>query len=146
MKGARIVSVPGPKVKEAMFSLSSTTATSSFGSVLAPTPARDVGKVRLDVVDRLAIEERARAHRAAVIGGFIGGGIATLWRRFRAALRRRAAVAELSGLDDRMLADIGLSRGQIRAAVDSAAGFGPDLPMGPGVVAPFNDNAYRRAA
>ena len=129
-----------------MFSLSSTTATSSFGSVLAPTPARDMGKVHLDAVDRLAIEERARVYRAAVIGGFIGGGIASLWRGFRAALRRRAAIAELSALDDRMLADIGLSRGQIRAAVDTAAGFGPDLPMGPGVAASFNDNAYSRAA
>jgi uncharacterized protein YjiS (DUF1127 family) len=129
-----------------MSSLSSTTAISSFGSVIAPTPARVVGKVRLDAVDRQAIEQQARIHRAAVVGEFIGGGIANLWGHVRAVLRRRAAVAELSALDDRMLADIGLSRSEIRAAVNSAAGFGPDLPVGPGLPSSFNDNAGLRAA
>ena len=136
VKGARIVSVPGPKVKGTMSSLSSTTATSSFGSLVAPTPARVVD------VDRQTIEQQARIHRAAVMGG----GFAKLWRYARSALRRRAAIAELSALDDRMLADIGLSRSEICTAVNSAAGFGPDLPVGPGLTASFNDNIYTRAA
>jgi uncharacterized protein YjiS (DUF1127 family) len=119
-----------------MSSLSSTTATSSFGSVSAPAPARVVG------FDRQAIEQQARIHRAAVMGN----GIAKLWGYVRAVLRHRAAVAELSALDDRMLADIGLSRSEIRAAVNSAAGFGPDLPAGPGLTASFNDNVHTRAA
>lgn len=129
-----------------MFSLSSTPAFSSFGSVIAPTPARDAGKVRLDLVERRAIEHRARVERAEYFGELIGGGLARLWRNIRAALRRRAAIAELSALDDRMLADIGLSRGQIYAAVNSAAGFGPDLPVGPGVAVSRNDNTFKRAA
>jgi uncharacterized protein YjiS (DUF1127 family) len=129
-----------------MFSLSSTPAYSSFGSVIAPTPARGAGKVRLDQVDRQTIEYQARVHRAEVVGEMIGGGIARLWGHVRRALRRRAAVAELSALDDRMLADIGLSRSQIHAAVNSAAGFGPDLPVGPGVTASLNDNIHARAA
>jgi uncharacterized protein YjiS (DUF1127 family) len=129
-----------------MFSLSSTPAFSSFGSVIAPTPARGAGKVRLDQVDRQTIEYQARVRRAEVVGEMIGGGIARLWGHIRRALRRRAAVAELSALDDRMLADIGLSRSQIHAAVNSAAGFGPDLPVGPGVTASLNDNIHARAA
>jgi uncharacterized protein YjiS (DUF1127 family) len=129
-----------------MSSLSNTPAISGFGSVTAPTPARVTGKVRLDTLDRQSIEQQARVQRAAVVGEFIGGGIAHLWRHIRAAVRRRAAVAELSALDDRMLADIGLSRSQICSAVNSAAGFGPDLPVGPGVAASLNDNVYTRAA
>lgn len=141
-----MTSTPGPKVKESMFSLSSTPAFSSFGREIAPTPARGAGTVRLDLADRKAIEHQARIQRAEVIGEMIGGGIAHLWGHIRMAMRRRAAVAELNALDDRMLADIGLSRGEIRAAVDSAAGFGPDLPVGPGVAKSLNDNAYTRAA
>jgi len=126
--------------------LSSTPAFSSLGSVTAPTPARGAGKVRLDQVDRQTIEYQARVRRAEVVGEMIGGGIARLWSHARKALRRRAAIAELSALDDRMLADIGLSRSQIHSAVNSAAGFGPDLPAGPGVTKSFNDNVYARVA
>lgn len=129
-----------------MFTLSSTPAFSSFGSVIAPTPARGAGNVRLDQVDRQTIEYQARVRRAEVVGEMIGGGIARLWSYVRTNLKRRAAMAELGALDDRMLADIGLSRSEIRAAVNSAAGFGPDLPVGPGVKASLNDNLYKHAA
>lgn len=141
-----MTSAPGSKVKEPMFISSSTPAFSSFGSEIAPTPARGADKVRLDLVDRQTIEYQARVHRAEIIGEMIGGGIASLWGHIRMALRRRKAVAELNALDDRMLADIGLSRSQIHAAVNSAAGFGPDLLVGPGVAKSLNDNAYTRAA
>ena len=141
-----MTSTPGSKVKEPMFISSSTPAFSSFGSEIAPTPARGADKVRLDLVDRQTIEHQARVYRAEIIGEMIGGGIASLWGHIRTALRRRAAVAELNALDDRMLADIGLTRGQIHAAVDSAAGFGPDLPVGPGLTTSLNDNAYSRVA
>ena len=129
-----------------MSTLSSTTAISSFGSVIAPTPARVAGNVRVDAVDRHTIERQARVHRAEIVGAMVGGGIYRLWTYLRSALRRRAAMAELGALDDRMLADIGLTRSEIRAAVNSAAGFGPDLPVGPGLGASFNDNVGVRAA
>lgn len=129
-----------------MSTLSSAPAFSSLGSVTAPTPARVAGKVRIDAVDRHTIEQQARVHRAEIVGEMIGGGIFRLWSHLRSALRRRAAVAELSALDDRMLADIGLTRSEIRAAVSSAAGFGPDLPVGPGLASSFNDNVGARAA
>ena len=41
--------------------------------------------------------------------------------RFRSWRRRRAAVRELEALDDRLLDDIGLQRGNIRKAVEQAA-------------------------
>jgi uncharacterized protein YjiS (DUF1127 family) len=54
-----------------------------------------------------------------------------LTRLFAAAWRwrnRRKAIRALSGLDDRMLRDIGLARCEIESAVRGAAGFCPGVP------------------
>jgi uncharacterized protein YjiS (DUF1127 family) len=59
--------------------------------------------------------ERARAYRAEAIRD--------LFRRLFGWIGRRAAVARLQALDDRMLKDIGLYRGDIEAAVR-----GPEQP------------------
>jgi uncharacterized protein YjiS (DUF1127 family) len=59
-------------------------------------------------VNRLVIE-RARAYRAAAIKGLVD--------RLFGWIGRRAAVAQLHALDDRMLKDIGLNRGDIEHAV-----------------------------
>jgi uncharacterized protein YjiS (DUF1127 family) len=61
------------------------------------------------------VVERARAYRAEAIKN--------LFRRLFGWIRRRAAAARLHALDDRMLKDIGLNRGDIEQAVR-----GPELP------------------
>jgi len=112
----------------------------------AGTAPADAGFGSTVGTDRATFERQARFDRAAVIGGWIGGGIAKLIASIRVANRRRAAMAELASLDNRMLADIGISRSEIRAAVSGASGF---LPRGFGTsaVAPsFNDDSLNRAA
>ena len=76
-------------------------------------------------VDYNGYRARAEAERAKQIGKIVGGaarsltaGLADLWRRYRTAQRKRAAIAQLAGLDIRLLRDIGLERSQIVAAVD----------------------------
>jgi|SRR5262245_2004194 len=62
---------------------------------------------RADLNRRLI--ERAHAYRAAAIKD--------LFHRLFGWIRRRAAAAQLRALDDRMLKDIGLTRGEIEQAV-----------------------------
>jgi uncharacterized protein YjiS (DUF1127 family) len=62
---------------------------------------------RADVNRRVI--ERARAYRAAAFKDLFG--------RLFGWVRRRAAAARLHALDDRMLKDIGLYRGDIETAV-----------------------------
>jgi len=112
----------------------------------AGTAPADAGFGSTVRTDRATIERQARFDRAAVIGGWIGGGLAKLIASIRAANRRRAAMAELASLDNRMLADIGISRSEIRAAVSGASGFLPRA-FGTSAVAPsLNDDSLNRAA
>jgi uncharacterized protein YjiS (DUF1127 family) len=55
------------------------------------------------------VTARAKRLRAEFIGGLLA--------RFFSWRRRTRAVAELSGLDDRMLKDVGIHRSQIESAV-----------------------------
>ncbi|MBI1775315.1 MAG: DUF1127 domain-containing protein [Proteobacteria bacterium] len=72
-------------------------------------------------IDHLAIEREARQLRdenlAAALSTF-GRVVGRLARRVAAWRERRATYAELVRLDDRMLADIGLNRGEIQAAAE----------------------------
>jgi len=115
-------------------------------------PAREIAPARtgfgstLTFADRARLERKARYDRAMAVGAWIGGGVARLVASVRAAHRRRVAMAELSSLDSRMLADIGITHSDIRAAVAGASGFLPRA-LGTSAAAPsLNDDALNRAA
>ena len=80
----------------------------------------DMGLTRGDIA---AVSKSASAEAAPVAFGtpsILGRILCSAVERVRAAVRRRAARAELMKLDDRLLADIGLSRAQIDFAVGGA--------------------------
>ena len=72
----------------------------------------------------------ARMQRAATIGYLVGSAIAAAMRglssltaRLAQAHARRRELAQLLEMDDRMLKDIGLTRGEVFAAVDGRSGL-----------------------
>lgn len=74
--------------------------------------------VQAGLMDELAIvaaAERARGDRAAELGMRLGNAIGAWVRNLEVAFDRARAARELSRLDDRMLADIGISRSDIPA-------------------------------
>lgn len=84
----------------------------------------DIGLTRAVVaaVAHRAAEEDRPAEAQAQIRPL--GFVRALIERVAEARRRQAAMDELMALDDRMLADIGLNRGEISAAVGSDPQFG----------------------
>jgi len=113
-----------------------------------------VGGPYRDYVNR-AHDERAKvasallAGAATGLGSLAGTAARGLGRAGRSivsgmvtARRRRAAIRELHALDDRMLKDIGLSRGEILYLVDrmlSAERAATEAPAGQGEIAVFPD-------
>jgi len=90
---------------------------------------------------------RARIERAKAIADTfraIKRGVASLFAGLADARRRRAAYAELNSLDDRMLRDMGLSRGELWSAVDGTARPAASNDNGKAIAA--NDDAPRPAA
>jgi len=75
-------------------------------------------RISPEQVDELV--RRAHQMRAAVIGEFIATLVAGPVLRYRQWKDTRAAVRELEALDERMLADIGITRDQIRALTHNA--------------------------
>jgi uncharacterized protein YjiS (DUF1127 family) len=98
------------------------------------------------LANRQSVERRAQEIRAAVIGNWIGSGLAKLVAVMRTARRRRIAMAELSALDNRMLADIGISRSEIRGVVSGATGFMPRALGKSTAVPSYNDDVLGRVA
>ncbi|TXL73539.1 DUF1127 domain-containing protein [Vineibacter terrae] len=120
------------------------TVTQATASGVAPAGA-GFGSTQAHA-DRATVEHLARHDRAATVGTWIGSGLAKLIASIRAANRRRQAMAELAALDNRMLADIGISRSEIRAAVSSASGFMPRALNRSSAASSFNDDVVNRVA
>lgn len=68
-------------------------------------------------VDVLALEQAARRTRDAYVATLLSGAAVAVARRAGEWLRRRRAMAELSQLDTRLMADIGLDRAAFAAGV-----------------------------
>lgn len=110
-------------------------------------------KMGLSHEDRQRLEMSARTARAEMLAGHIVDGI--LWVRaqfrrlgawFEADRQLRLAERQLMLMDDRGLADLGLSRGDVPFAVRRAAeGNAPQFDAVTGYVAPANQN-LRHAA
>ena len=87
----------------------------------------------LFINDRLAAmnasaESRARAMQAAYVGESVsaalaafGRTVANLYRRWRAWSENRRLIAHLEGLDERLLADIGLSHATLEETLHRPA-------------------------
>jgi uncharacterized protein YjiS (DUF1127 family) len=109
-------------------------------------------KLGLTFEDRQRLEMRARTARSEMLAGQIDG---ILWIRdqfrrlgasFKASQRLRYAERQLMAMDDRGLADLGLTRGDVPFAVRRAAeGNAPQFDEVTGYTAPANQN-LRHAA
>jgi len=91
---------------------------------------------------RLALARHERAEVVASIAHAAIRGVSRLFTGVAESFRRRAAYDELNGLDDRMLRDMGLNRGELWAAVDGSARQEPSNDNAVNVAA--NDDAPRR--
>lgn len=75
---------------------------------------------------RQAAIRRAHAARAALLRAVLQAlpqAVARLWRTRRARRRWKAEIAQLRGLDERALKDVGLARFEIDAVAQSRASF-----------------------
>jgi uncharacterized protein YjiS (DUF1127 family) len=89
--------------------------TPAEAALLMPSPPRDAKAERIETI----IAE-ARQARDAAFAARISGLFRTLHSALTAIRNRRETIAQLRGLSDRELSDIGLSRGGIVAAAVAA--------------------------
>lgn len=68
-------------------------------------------------IDALALEQAARRSRDAYVGALLSRGARSLTAAAAEWLRRRRTFAELSQLDQRLMADIGLDRAAFAAGM-----------------------------
>lgn len=75
------------------------------------------GKAKRHATDPLTLALAARRERDAFVAASLSRGARRLFAGINSWLRRRRALAELSQLDTRMMADIGLDRAAFAAGV-----------------------------
>lgn len=123
--------------------------------MLRQTSSLATGRYGLDSEEferRLAQARLERAEAVAEMFAAIYRGVKGLFAGLAEGHKRREAYAELNSLDDRMLRDMGLSRGELWAAVDGLSDRGPSndnqvaaKPAKPAVAANENSPKHRAA-
>ena len=122
-------------------------------SETTPAGGNEMTKIGYTFDDRRLLELKARYARAEVLANAVGDAILWCGRQYnrlvagiKADMRVRAAEAQLRGMTDRELADLGLCRADIAFAVREAAeGVVPQIDGMTGHVIAANQN-LRRAA
>ncbi|SLN37509.1 DUF1127 domain-containing protein [Oceanibacterium hippocampi] len=92
-------------------------------------------------VEFLDILDRARQLRAEAMRGLFEKAFGGIGTRMRTYLQKRSAYNELMNLDEHSLRDIGLTRGDIRAAVDGRFYRGANDNVESGEVVAFGREA-----
>ena len=75
--------------------------------------------------DRRRTTDYRPVRRPSRLGAAIGRGVSRIVASIRQAHERRELIRVLSARDDRLLADIGITRDQIREVADAAVNQGP---------------------
>lgn len=78
-----------------------------------PAPARDPHEDLSHIRHGSRVRVDALARAIGTAGRFFARNVSGVWRRIARAGRRRRTIAQLSRLDDHLLADIGISRTRI---------------------------------
>lgn len=108
--------------------------------------------VMIDPAEIRRLMAKGRAERNAVLRAAtaalfrtVGWPLTIGWKAYTKWLARRRNLRALAALDDRMLRDIGVDRGEIQSIVDGVIGYEASL-ANPEVRHAANDTAARRAA
>lgn len=106
------------------------------------TTSTPTSRQMVQPVDILAVERTARQMQSAQMASVIGAGIHSLSqglsaivRRMRLMAERRRAAAALWALDDHLLADLGMRRGEIQSRLREAEKAMTVTPVAPATAA-----------
>ena len=93
-----------------------------YGSLREPASAADViqeaRRLQSETLGRLLVSAAAAVAKWTGLAALTRALDQHVWRKLRAAMRRRRAISELRRLDDHLLSDIGLERGQVESYVE----------------------------
>lgn len=109
---------------------------------------QSTGESFAELVSRAHVARNAQiAALSAQAFAAIGSSVKAAFARLNATRKRHAAIAQLAAMDDRMLHDIGLHRGEIVQAVTCASeGLSPRLSGFVPAAQFANENTDRRVA
>lgn len=112
---------------------------------VAPAYVGTVKEIEYHVARARLMRSMEVTRIAKAVFGSIFNGVKAAFETFKAYRVRRAAMVELISLDDRMLADLGLSRCDVRAAVAGMTIQRDSALANDNLPAAANGNAHREA-